>query len=329
MLTAVAAGFPAPTYQWIKAGTAIADGGRISGATTATLNITTVAAGDAGSYTVVASNGIALNATSNPAVITLGPSGFGATHALQGPGYTPGGTVTVTSTIIYTGELSSLNWSVLLPPGWTFESSVNAGIPSTSPVAGDSSVIDWLWASAPASGSTFTYVLKAPANASGNQTLTALVEFGVGVSPMIMVATPDPLPVNQIFSHTADTNQNSKIDATELSRLIVLYNTRYTSPTDGSRVRTGSYKLQLGTVDGFGTEPTRDSTAIVTLAAYHAADTNRNGKIDATELSRVIVLYNTRYTSPTDGSKVRTGFYKVAVGTTTVDGYTTDPTRAP
>ena len=190
-------------------------------------------------------------------------------------------------------------------------------------------VIDWLWASAPTSGSTFTYVLKTPTNASGNQTLTALVEYGVGVTPIMIVATPDPLRVNQIFLHSADTNQNSKIDATELSRLIVLYNTRYTSPIDGSRVRTGSYKLQSGTVDGFGTENTRESTAVVTLPAYHAADTNRNGKIDATELSRVIVLYNTRYTSPVDGSKVRTGFYKVAVGVTTVDGYTTDPTRAP
>lgn len=329
ILTAAAAGFPSPTYQWMKGSTVLADGGRISGATTSTLTVSSVQAGDEGSYTVVANNGIPPNATSNPAVIALGPGGFSATHALQGPGYTPGGTVTVTSTINYTGELSSLSWSVLLPAGWTFESSVNAGNPSTSPGIGDSSVIDWLWASAPASGSTFTYVLKTPTNASGNQTLTALVEYGVGVTPLMIVATPDPLRVNQIFLHSADTNQNSKIDATELSRLIVLYNTRYTSPIDGSRVRTGSYKLQSGTVDGFGTEITRESTAVVTLPAYHAADTNRNGKIDATELSRVIVLYNTRYTSPVDGSKVRTGFYKVAVGATTVDGYTTDPTRAP
>jgi hypothetical protein len=40
------------------------------------------------------------------------------------------------------------------------------------------------------------------------------------------------------------------------------------------------------------------------------------------------VLYNTRYTT-VDG-KVRTGYYKpTPEGTTTVDGFTTDSTRAP
>lgn len=325
VLTVVATGFPAPTYQWKKGSSTLTDGGRISGATTATLTIATSQAGDEGGYSVVVSNGIAPNATSNTATITLVAAGFGASHALLGAGYTPGGTVTVTNTITYAGELSSLGWSVLLPPGWTYESGVNAGTPSVSPVLGDSSMLDWVWAAAPASGSTFTYTLKAPTAGSGNQSLVALVEFGVGETPVQLVATPDPLAVNQIFNHTADTNQNFKIEATELSRVIVLFNSRF--DTGSGKVRTGAYKVQSGTVDGFATDTARDPAAVVTLTSYHAADTNRNGKIEATELSRVIVLFNTRF--DTGAGKVRTGYYKVATGTTTVDGFTTDPTRAP
>ncbi len=325
ILTATASGFPAPTYQWMKGATALADGGRISGATSATLTISAVAAGDAGSYTVVASNGIVPNATSNAAVIALGPSGFSASHVLQGPGYTPGGTVTVTNTINYTGELSSLSWSVLLPAGWSFESGVNAGSPSTQPSANDISVLDWAWATAPASGSTFSYTLKVPANAQGSQSLVAMVAYGIGETTLQLVATPDPLPVNQIFTHSADTNQNFKIDLSELTRVITLYNARF--DTGAGKVRTGGYKLQAGTADGFATDAARDPSVVVNFGSYHAADYNRNGKIDLAELTRIITLYNTRY--DTGAGKVRTGYYKVAVGVTTVDGYTTDPTRAP
>ena len=325
ILTAAAAGFPAPTYQWMKGSTALVNGGRISGATTATLTVSAVEAGDAGSYTVVATNGIAPNATSNAAAITVGPTGFGASHALLGAGYTPGGTLTVTNTLIYSGELSSLSWSVLLPAGWSFESAVNAGSPSTQPSVNDISVLDWAWATAPASGSTFTYTLKIPANAQGSQSLVAMVAFGIGESTLQLVATPDPLPVNQIFTHTADTNQNFKIDLSELTRVITLYNARF--DTGAGKVRTGGYKLQAGTADGFATDAARDPAVVVNFGAYHAADYNRNGKIDLAELTRIITLYNTRY--DTGAGKVRTGYYKIAVGVTTVDGYTTDPTRAP
>jgi hypothetical protein len=214
---------------------------------------------------------------------------------------------------------------VLLPAGWSFASAVNAGSPSTQPALNDILVLDWAWSAAPPTGSTFTYTLNIPPNASGNQSLTSLLEFTVGVTPIQMVANPDPLPINQIFFHTADTNGNYKIDLSELTRVITLYNARF--DTGAGKVRTGCYKIQSGTVDGFSTEVTRDPSAVVTLPTYHAADYNRNGKIDLSELTRVITLYNTRY--DTGAGKVRTGYYKVAVGITTVDGYTTDPTRAP
>ena len=62
--TAAASGVPPPALQWQK------DNVNISGATSSSYTIASVAAGDAGSYTVVATNS-AGSATSNPAVLTI------------------------------------------------------------------------------------------------------------------------------------------------------------------------------------------------------------------------------------------------------------------
>ncbi len=325
VLSVGASGSPEPSYQWKKAGANLSDGGRIAGATTATLTITAVQSGDEGSYTVVVNNGIDPSATSSAASVTLVAAGFAATHALVGGGYTPGGSVTVTNTITYPGELASLSWEVVLPAGWSFASAVNAGSPFVEPKAADIELLEWAWVTIPVSGSSFTYTVNVPAGASGTQNLAALVGYGVGVDELLMVAKPDPLPASQILFHTADTNRNYKIDLSELTRVITLYNTRFDTPA--GKQRTGCYKILAGSVDGFSTDTARDPTAVVTLTSYHAADYNRNGKIDLSELTRVITLYNTRY--DTGAGKQRTGYYKVATGLTTVDGYTTDSSRAP
>jgi sugar lactone lactonase YvrE/ribosomal protein L30E len=65
--TAAADGTPAPTYQWKK------ENVNISGATNSTFTIASVAAGDAGSYTIVATNS-AGSATSNAAMLTVNPA---------------------------------------------------------------------------------------------------------------------------------------------------------------------------------------------------------------------------------------------------------------
>ena len=62
--TVAASGSPAPTYQWRK------NGVNIGGATNASYTISSVAAGDAGTYTVVASNSVG-TATSSGAVLTV------------------------------------------------------------------------------------------------------------------------------------------------------------------------------------------------------------------------------------------------------------------
>jgi hypothetical protein len=67
--TVTAIGSAPLKYQWKKGDTALADGGNISGATTAQLKITGVQPADGGTYSVVVSND-AGSVTSDPAVLT-------------------------------------------------------------------------------------------------------------------------------------------------------------------------------------------------------------------------------------------------------------------
>ena len=339
VLTVVANGFPAPNYQWKKGSANLTDGGRISGATTATLTISTVQTGDEGGYSVVVSNTFTPNATSATATVSLVAAGFSASQAVVGAGYVPStatvsGTVTITNTFTYGGDLTGLRWAVLLPTGWTLDSVVNAGTPVTQPDLGLSGMIDWLWSTVPATGSTFTYVLKAPVGATGSVNLTALAEFGVGNDQVKILAKPDPLVVNPVLYHSADTDSSKWfISGSELLRAITLYNTKYTAP-DGSKQRTGAYKISTAVpppADGFTADTSRVLNAAVTLSRYHSADSGTSGvsgtsppdgQIDGSELLRLITLYNTKYTAP-DGSKQRTGAYKVQIATK--DGYASDP----
>lgn len=64
-----AVGAGALTYQWLKNGTNLAEGGRVAGATTSVLNVDPVIPGDAGSYSVIVSN--SLGVTSASAALTV------------------------------------------------------------------------------------------------------------------------------------------------------------------------------------------------------------------------------------------------------------------
>lgn len=109
-------------------------------------------------------------------------------------------------------------------------------------------------------------------------------------------------------THSADTNMDFRINLSELTRVIQLYNHTV------SGVRTGAYHTAAGTEDGFA--PGSGS-----ITRYHSADTNQDGMLSATELSRVILLYN--YVS---GSQ-RTGEYHVQTGTE--DGFAPGPNVVP
>src|SRR5207248_1181724 len=70
----VASGSAPLSYQWMKNGIALANGGIVNGATAATLTLTGVGSSDAGNYSVVVSNS-AGSATSTAATLTIiGPA---------------------------------------------------------------------------------------------------------------------------------------------------------------------------------------------------------------------------------------------------------------
>jgi Ca2+-binding EF-hand superfamily protein len=95
--------------------------------------------------------------------------------------------------------------------------------------------------------------------------------------------------------HSADVNRDRSISLTELTRVIELFNYRV------GTVRTGQYRELGGTEDGY-------SAGAGAVATFHSADTNREGAISLTELTRVMELFNFRT------GTVRTGQYRVQPG---------------
>jgi arylsulfatase A-like enzyme len=66
-----ARGTPILTYKWLKDGITVTNGGNVSGATTSNLTITAISGSDAGSYSVIVSNGSGNSVTSSPAILTV------------------------------------------------------------------------------------------------------------------------------------------------------------------------------------------------------------------------------------------------------------------
>jgi hypothetical protein len=115
--------------------------------------------------------------------------------------------------------------------------------------------------------------------------------------------------LNPTTTHSADSNQDFRIGLIELTRVVELFNTRY------GATRTGAYKVDPTTEDGFTIDQTRSGAAVLSL--YHSADTNADGRISLVELTRVIELYNTR------SGTTRTGAYHVQAGSE--DGFEPGP----
>ncbi len=109
--TAAASGTPAPTFQWRK------DGAAIAGATSASCCITSATTGDAGTYTVVATNS-AGTATSNGAVLTVSAAPSAPVITTQPVSQSVSASQGATFTVAASGTVSSYQWQ-RLPAGST------------------------------------------------------------------------------------------------------------------------------------------------------------------------------------------------------------------
>lgn len=298
----VAANGTAPlSYTWMKDGVVVSTAGP-------QYSVTAAQAGDAGVYTVRVTN-TAGTTTSLPATVAVQA---GAAHALTGSGYVAGGTVTITNTLPYVGTAAALGWEVTIPAGWSFASD-GGSAGNIKPNVGDRQTLDWSWTTPPASPVGFTYTLNVPAGETGPKQIVAkvIIRDATGTLTTAMAA-PNPLVMNPVPPfHSADENQDGKIDLLELTRVIELFNTH------NSTTRTGGYGVQSGSEDGFAPDATHVAGVAATLAAYHSADENHDGAIDLLELTRVIELYNYR------SGTVRTGQYHTQAGTE--DGFSTGP----
>jgi hypothetical protein len=284
------------------------NGVAVSGATSAELTLEALTFAATGVYRVTIAN-VAGTILSDPAVLTVVDAI--PTHAVVGPGYVTGGTVTVTNTVNYGNLTSGLGWQVLLPTGWSFvEGGGNQG--DVKPSGGTTDLVEWAWTTIPASPITFTYTLNVPEGTTGNQVLAALAivrQLGVAAS---IVARPDPLTFEQVTTHSADVDKDYRLSLVELTRVIELYNAR--NGTD----RTGRYSVATApTEDGFSPAQGPSITSPLALERYHSGDSNRDGKLSLFELTRVIELYNVR------SGATRNGAYHAQGGTE--DGFAPGP----
>ena len=290
----------APTYRWFK------DNTPLEGATRSTYELAAAPLGAAGTYRVEVGNVLG-TVEAGPAVVSV--VDVTATHAPVGPGYVAGQALTVRGTLTFNGGDGTLGWSLLLPPGWTYLDGESSA--EVRPAAGAGALLEWQWRSFPLSPVTFTARLLVPSGTSGLQDLAAQIVFTRGAVSVPLLARPDPLRVSEIGAHAADLDANYRFALDELLRVIELYNVR------NATVRTGAYQPSPGTEDGFAPDFLRRGGDGAPLARYHSADSDRDGRIGLSELTRMIELFNHR------SGSVRTGEFHRRAGTE--DGYAGGP----
>ncbi len=291
------------SYQWRK------DGQILAGATQRELIFNVADPAAAGAYDVVVQNVVG-STVSIPATLTVW--NWAATHVTTTDGFESGGTVTVNSTLTYSGPVEGLTWSVLMPrdvagTAWTLvEATGDSG--AISPTVGDTELLEWSWTTMPASPIAFSYTLAVPAGTQGVHRLRAMVTPVAAGAEYEALVRPAPLVLTAMTSrYSADVDGDQRISLSELLRVIELYNTR------SGTTRTGRYRWQDGTADGFNTDPRAEGESDAGLELYHTADFNEDARLSLSELLRVIELYNFR-----EGT-TRTGRYRPRSGT--IDGF--------
>lgn len=246
-LKVTATGTGTLTYQWFQ-GQSGSTTNPVNGATGATFTTPALTATTSYWVRVTDSNG---GVTNGPTVtVTVSAtSPLAVSQAVMGHGYMAGGAVTVTNTITYTGTAPSrIDWATLLPTGWRYVGSGGSEGAARPPYeSGD--LLEWSWTTVPASPIKFTYTVSVPAGTTGDQVIASLVTSQAAGTNYQTMAKPDPLVIRSASLHSADSNRDGKISLIELTRVIELYNYR------SNTTRTGQYKPQSGTEDGFSPGP--------------------------------------------------------------------------
>ena len=155
------------------------------------------------------------------------------------PGYQAGGLLQVSISLNDTSGTSplSLLWRPHLPAGWTLASVSGDGSPELSQ---DGSEILFT-GNLGAMPLDFSYQIAVPADAQGQQVISATVEYqnGTMTNPVTLMATPNPLILDGILYHSADyRDPRWQIDSSEASRVLAYW-------------RAGVYHVEASGEDGY------------------------------------------------------------------------------
>ena len=234
-------------YQWYQ-GQSGSTTNPVNGATGATLTTPALTATTSYWVRVTDSNGVVTNGPTSTVTVSAS-SPLAVSQTVMGHGYMAGGAVTVTNIITYTGTAPSrIDWSTLLPTGWKFLGS-GGSEGGGRPTYKNADLIEWSWTTVPPSPIEFTYTVSVPAGTTDDQVIASLVTSQAAGTNYQTMAKPDPLVIRSASPHTADSNRDGRISLLELTRVIELYNYR------AGTVRTGQYKVKVGTEDGFEVGP--------------------------------------------------------------------------
>lgn len=234
-------------YQWYQ-GQSGSTTNPVNGATGATLTTPALTATTSYWVRVTDSNGVVTNGPTSTVTVSAS-SPLAVSQTVMGHGYMAGGAVTVTNTITYSGTAPSrIDWATLLPAGWKFLGS-GGSEGGGRPTYKNADLIEWSWTTVPPSPIEFTYTVSVPAGTTDDQVIASLVTSQAAGTNYQTMAKPDPLVIRSASPHTADSNKDGRISLLELTRVIELYNYR------AGTVRTGQYKVKVGTEDGFEVGP--------------------------------------------------------------------------
>lgn len=135
-------------------------------------------------------------------------AGIAVTHT---PGnYTPGATVEIQVTITQAtqDQLSALGLRETLPTGWSYagKRAISGGLPAVSPDLNSTGTLEFAWIDVPSFPYTFAFSLNAPADATGDVSVTGQVEYRIAGPQQL--SSPETYTVSQPSSgDTCDIGQ--------------------------------------------------------------------------------------------------------------------------